>query len=92
MDLNDVAVFEKVVSAGSLTAAAKRLSQPKSSVSRALSRLEADLGVRLLQRTTRKLHLTAAGRLFFERTRRVLDELRSPTAHREAETAKAHRG
>lgn len=76
MDLNDVAVFEKVVSEGSLTAAAGRLNQPKSSVSRALSRLEADLGVRLLQRTTRKLHLTEAGQLFFERTRRVLGELR----------------
>ena len=76
MDLNDVAVFEKVVNEGSLTAAANRLGQPKSSVSRALSRLEADLGVRLLQRTTRKLHLTEAGQLFYERTRRVLGELR----------------
>ena len=76
MDLNDVAVFERVVSDGSLTAAAARLGQPKSSVSRALSRLEADLGVRLLQRTTRKLHLTEAGHVFFERTRRVLGELR----------------
>lgn len=76
MDLNDVVVFEKVVSEGSLTAAASRLGQPKSSVSRALSRLESDLGVRLLQRTTRKLHLTEAGQLFYERTRRVLSELR----------------
>lgn len=76
MDLNDVAVFERVVSEGSLTAAAARLNQPKSSVSRALSRLESDLGVRLLQRTTRKLHLTEAGQLFFDRTRRVLGELR----------------
>lgn len=76
MDLNDVAVFEKVVSEGSLTAAANRLNQPKSSVSRSLSRLEADLGVRLLQRTTRKLHLTEAGQLFFDRTRRVLGDLR----------------
>ncbi len=76
MDLNDVAVFERVVSEGSLTAAAARLNQPKSSVSRSLSRLEADLGVRLLQRTTRKLHLTEAGQVFFERTRRVLGELR----------------
>lgn len=76
MDLNDVAVFERVVSEGSLTAAATRLGQPKSSVSRALSRLESDLGVRLLQRTTRKLHLTEAGQVFFDRTRRVLGELR----------------
>lgn len=77
MDLNDVAVFEKVVSEGSLTAAALRLNQPKSSVSRSLSRLESNLGVRLLQRTTRKLHLTEAGQLFFDRTRRVLSELRA---------------
>lgn len=76
MDLNDVVVFEKVVSEGSLTAAAARLGQPKSSVSRSLGRLEADLGVRLLQRTTRKLHMTDAGQIFFERARRVLAELR----------------
>lgn len=76
MDLNDVAVFERVVTEGSLTGAAARLGQPKSSVSRSLARLEADLGVRLLQRTTRKLHLTEAGQVFFERARRVLGELR----------------
>lgn len=76
MDLNDVAVFERVVSEGSLTAAAARLNQPKSSVSRSLSRLESDLGVRLLQRTTRKLHLTEAGQVFFDRTKRVLGDLR----------------
>lgn len=76
VDLNDVAVFESVVSAGSLTAAAERLGQPKSSVSRALARLEADLGVRLLQRTTRKLHLTAAGQLFLSRSQPLLQGLR----------------
>ncbi|MFP5430198.1 MAG: LysR family transcriptional regulator [Gammaproteobacteria bacterium] len=76
MDLNDVAVFERVVTEGSLTAAAARLGQPKSSVSRSLARLEGDLGVRLLQRTTRKLHLTEAGQVFFDRARRVLAELR----------------
>ncbi|MFZ5561974.1 MAG: LysR family transcriptional regulator [Pseudomonadota bacterium] len=53
MDLNDVAVFEKVVSAGSLAAAAKRLSQPKSSVSRALSRREAEQAVTQLQEAPR---------------------------------------
>lgn len=76
MDLNDVAVFERVVTEGSLTGAATRLGQPKSSVSRSLARLEGDLGVRLLQRTTRKLNLTEAGQVFFERARRVLGELR----------------
>ena len=76
MDLNDVVVFERVVAEGSLTAAAARLGQPKSSVSRSLARLEGDLGVRLLQRTTRKLHLTEAGQVFFGRARRILGELR----------------
>ncbi|MBP7177553.1 MAG: LysR family transcriptional regulator [Moraxellaceae bacterium] len=76
MDLNDVAVFERVVIEGSLTGAAARLGQTKSSVSRSLARLEESLGVRLLQRTTRKLNLTEAGQIFFDRTRRVLGELR----------------
>lgn len=76
MDLNDVVVFERVVTEGSLTAAAARLGQPKSSVSRSLARLEGDLGVRLLHRTTRKLHLTEAGQVFFDRARRVLVDLR----------------
>jgi len=76
MDLNDIVVFERVVAEGSLTAAATRLGQPKSSVSRALARLESDLGVRLLQRTTRKLHLTEAGTVFVDRARRILGELR----------------
>lgn len=76
MDLNDIVVFERVVAEGSLTAAATRLGQPKSSVSRALARLESDLGVRLLQRTTRKLHLTEAGSVFVDRARRILGELR----------------
>lgn len=77
MDLNDVVVFERVVAEGSLTAAADRLDLPKSSISRSLARLEADLGVRLLQRTTRKLHLTEAGTIFYERSRRILEDLRS---------------
>lgn len=75
MDLNDLTVFERVVVEGSLTAAADRLSVPKSSVSRSLARLESDLGVRLLQRTTRRLHLTEAGQVFFERVRQVLQDI-----------------
>lgn len=75
MNLNDLQVFVRVVEDGSLTAAATRLDLPKSSVSRTLARLEADLGVRLLQRTTRSLHLTDAGRVFHERIRRSLDDI-----------------
>lgn len=75
MNLNDLAVLIRVVEDGSLTAAAERLDIPKSSVSRTLSRLEAGLGVRLLQRTTRSLHLTDAGRQFYERVRRNLEDI-----------------
>ena len=71
IDLNLVAVFTRVVEEGSFTAAAAALRLPKSSVSRAVSRLEEALGVRLLQRTTRKLGLTQAGE-------RYLAEVRGP--------------
>ena len=69
MDLNHVAVFARVVELGSFTAAAKQLGLPKSSVSRSIVRLEDELGVRLLQRTTRTLHLTEAGQAYYERVR-----------------------
>jgi DNA-binding transcriptional LysR family regulator len=69
MDYNDVPLFVRVVELGSFTAAAEALGREKSSVSRAITRLEGDLGVRLLQRTTRKLALTDAGQAFYERVR-----------------------
>jgi DNA-binding transcriptional LysR family regulator len=72
MDLNHVAIFARVVELESFTAAAKQLGLPKSSVSRTVTRLEDELGVRLLQRTTRKLHLTEAGRAYYERARVAL--------------------
>ena len=57
---------------GSFTAAARELGLPKSSVSRRVSALETALRVRLLQRSTRQLVLTEAGRLYFERARAAL--------------------
>ncbi len=75
MDLNHVAVFARVVELESFTAAAKQLGLPKSSVSRTVTRLEDELGVRLLQRTTRKLHLTEAGQAYYERARASLTGL-----------------
>jgi DNA-binding transcriptional LysR family regulator len=56
-----------VVNAESFTAAAEKLGIPKSSVSRSVAQLEEELGVRLLQRTTRKLSLTEAGQAFYQR-------------------------
>ncbi len=70
MDLNRTAIFVRVVEQGGFTAAAKLMSLPKSSVSRAVSLLEEELGVRLLQRSTRNVRLTDAGSAFYERASR----------------------
>lgn len=75
MDLNLVATFVRVVETGSFTGAAHALGLPKSSVSRRVSALEKSLRVRLVQRSTRRLALTEAGRLYFERTRAALTGL-----------------
>src|SRR5580692_6780641 len=80
MDLNLVATFVRVVEGGSFTAAAHALALPTSSVSRKVSALEAAIGVRLIQRSTRRLVLTEAGRLYFERSRANLVGLADATA------------
>ena len=72
MDLNLVTAFVRVVEGQSFTEAGKALGLPKSSVSRRVSELEKELGVRLLHRTTRKLTLTDAGRAYFEQAERAL--------------------
>ena len=72
IDLNRAAMFVRVVESGSFTNAARSLSVPTSSVSRAVAALEEELGVLLLQRTTRKLVLTTGGTAFFERAREAI--------------------
>jgi len=72
MDLNRATAFVRVVETGGFTRAAELLRLPPSSVSRAVSKLEEDLGVTLLERTTRKVSLTDAGRAYFERAREAL--------------------
>ena len=74
-DLNAVAMFVGIVEAGSFTGGARVLGLPKGSVSRKISGLEAALGVRLLNRTTRKLSLTDIGRAYYQQCRKGLDEL-----------------
>ena len=79
MDLNRVSAFVRVVQDGSFTAAAKSLSLPKSSISRSVAQLEQDLGIVLLHRTTRQLHLTDAGTAFYERVSRALADIDEAT-------------
>ena len=64
-----------VIESGSFSRAGERLGVAKSMVSRRISQLEKRLGIQLLQRTTRSLSLTQAGRQFYERALRVLAEL-----------------
>jgi DNA-binding transcriptional LysR family regulator len=74
-DLNEMAIFVRVVEAGSFTGAAKALGLPKSTVSRKITQLEERLGVRLIQRTTRSLSLTDTGSAYHSHCSRILGEI-----------------
>ena len=80
MDLNRAATFLRVVETGGFTAAAGVLGVPTSSVSRSVAKLEHELGVVLLERTTRRVSLTEVGRAYFERVRDALAGLDEATA------------
>src|SRR4051812_13829825 len=75
MDLNQSRTFVVVAETRSFTAAAKLLGVPTSSVSRAIVRLETELGAKLFARSTRKTSLTTAGRVFFEHAYRAITDL-----------------
>ncbi|RRH88111.1 LysR family transcriptional regulator [Variovorax beijingensis] len=75
LDLNDIAIFVQVVRHGSFAGAARRLGLPPNTVSRRIQQLEAQLGTRLMQRSTRKLTLTSAGQAFHERCAGAVDGL-----------------
>lgn len=72
---SEMAAFVRVVDAKGFSAAAPALGLSPSAVSKLVTRLEARLGVRLLQRTTRTLHLTQEGEAFYESARRIVDEI-----------------
>lgn len=74
-DLNDIAIFVKVAQFESFSRAALALGMPVSTVSRRVSELEEQLGVTLLQRTTRKLTLTSQGQAYFHQCAAPLDIL-----------------
>jgi DNA-binding transcriptional LysR family regulator len=73
--LSSMQLFVKVVESQGFTNAARELALPKSTVSRQISALEARLGVRLLERTTRSLRPTEAGRAFYERCTRIVADV-----------------
>ncbi len=73
--VRNIAVFVRVVEERSLTRAGKKLGLSSSAVSRALSRLEEHLGLRLLHRTTRSLSLTDEGAQYYTRCVHILEEL-----------------
>jgi DNA-binding transcriptional LysR family regulator len=74
-DLNDIATFVQVVRCGSFAEAARQAGVPPNTVSRRMQQLEARLGTRLMQRSTRRLTLTSAGQAFHQRCAGAVDGL-----------------
>ena len=73
MDLNSAHIFVQVIEKNSFTGASAALGLPKQTVSRKIAELESDLGVQLIQRTTRQLRLTDHGKRFFEYALRIAE-------------------
>jgi DNA-binding transcriptional LysR family regulator len=78
--LQELTVFARIVGTGSLSAAARDLGMSPAFVSRRLASLEARLGVRLVNRTTRSMHLTDEGAAYYETCTRLLAEIREADA------------
>ncbi|AOF13574.1 putative DNA-binding transcriptional regulator [Yersinia enterocolitica] len=73
--LKRMSVFAKVVECGSFTGAARQLAMSVSSISQTVSKLESELNVKLLNRSTRRIGLTEAGRIYYQGCRRMLQEV-----------------
>ena len=86
----ELEVFTQVIETGGFSAAARACRMTPSAVSKLVGRLEARLGVRLMNRSTRSLQLTAEGAVFYERAVQILGDL--DTAEREAAAGAAPRG
>lgn len=74
--LNDMALFVEVAKAMSFRQASRNTGVPNSTLSRRISLLEKSIGLRLLHRTTRKIELTEAGQLYYDRCKRIIEEAR----------------
>lgn len=78
MELNrigDIAAFVAAVDSGSYTRASSSVGLSRSAIGKSITRLEAQLGVRLLNRTTRQLSLTEEGRIMYDRCKQILEDL-----------------
>ena len=73
-DLNDLALYAAVVSSGGISAAARALGAPKSRISRRVAALEAQLGVRLIERSTRRFKVTEVGQDVYRHARAAVTE------------------
>jgi DNA-binding transcriptional LysR family regulator len=73
-DLNDLAYFAEVVAHGGFAAAGRALREPKSKLSRRIAALEERLGLRLIERSSRRFRVTDTGQAFYERCRAMLTE------------------
>jgi len=80
LEPNDLVLFARVADEGSFSRAAERLGLPKSTISRRLAALEAELGERLLLRTTRRLTVTDFGRAVLDHARHVVDDVAAATS------------
>lgn len=75
--LDDTAIFAAIVQQGGFSHAAKHLGLSNGMISRRIAQLESNLGVTLIKRTTRQIHLTPEGELFWQHARRIQQELES---------------
>jgi LysR family transcriptional regulator, transcriptional activator for dmlA len=78
--ISDFALFRAIVDAGGISAAALVLQSSPAAVSRRLTALEAKLGVRLADRSSRRFRLTDEGLLLYERSRSILEQIRDAEA------------
>lgn len=90
-NLSEITAFVRAAEALSFVAAGRALGVSASAIGKQVARLEASLGVRLFQRSTRRVNLTQAGQQYYERCRRVLDELADARAML-SEASQAPRG
>jgi DNA-binding transcriptional LysR family regulator len=89
-DLNDLFFFAEVVAHGGFAAAGRALRQPKSKLSRRVAQLEARLGVRLIERSSRRFRVTDVGQTFYEHCQNVMAEVSQAEAQVAATQGESH--